>query len=71
MESPIWLVLICKIPGFWGWKLWLDFVLFDSENINIYESKIYFFYQVENKFQNFQGNIMVYNDPEKCSILIF
>ena len=33
-------ILVCKISEFWSWKLWdYDFVSFDSENIQIGESK--------------------------------
>ena len=36
-DSPIWSILVCKIPEF---KLWdYNFVLFDSENIYIKEIK--------------------------------
>ena len=40
MGSPLWSILVCKIPEFWRWKLWdQNFVPFDSGNIHIEESK--------------------------------
>ena len=40
MKSPVWSILVCKIPEFWRWKLWAqNFVPFDSGNILIKESK--------------------------------
>ena len=40
MRSPLWPILVCKIPGFWRWKLWdQDFVPFDPGNIQIEENK--------------------------------
>ena len=40
MGSPLWSILVCKIPEFWGWKLWnQNLVPFDSGNIHIKESK--------------------------------
>ena len=71
--SPLSPIMVCKIPEFWRWKLWLqDFVSFNSENIHFEESKknkFYFFYRVENKFQNFKGNPMVYFHG-KCGALL-
>ena len=41
MESPLWSILVYKLPEFWRWKLWdKNFVPFDSGNVNIEESKI-------------------------------
>ena len=40
MGSPLWSILVCKIPEFWRWKLWnQNLVPFDSGNIHIKESK--------------------------------
>ena len=40
MGSPLWSILVCKIPEYWRWKLWdQNFVLFDWGNIHIKESK--------------------------------
>ena len=40
MGSPLWSILVCKIPEFWRWKLWdQNFVPFDSGNMPIKESK--------------------------------
>ena len=38
--SPLWSILVCKIPEFWMWKLWdQNFVSFDSGNIHFQKSK--------------------------------
>ena len=38
--SPLWSILVCKIPEFWSRKLRdQDFVLYDSGNIHFEESK--------------------------------
>ena len=40
LGCPPLVILACKIPEFWSWKLWnQNFVLFDSGNIHIKESK--------------------------------
>ena len=38
--SPLWSILVYKIPEFWMWKLWdQNFVSFDSGNIHFKKSK--------------------------------
>ena len=52
MGSPLWYILVCKIPEIWRWKLWdQNFVPFDSGNIHIKESKKagFTFSRVENQ----------------------
>ena len=40
MGSPLWFILVCKLPEIWRWKLWdQNFLLFNSGNIHIKESK--------------------------------
>ena len=40
MGSPLWSILVCKIPEFWRWKLWdQNFLLFDWGNTHIKETK--------------------------------
>ena len=58
MASPLRLILVCKILGFWRWKLWgHNFVPFDSGNIHIAESK-----EPGSTFSiELRTNLMVYN----------
>ena len=71
MGFPLWFTLVCKIAEFWRWKLWdQNFGPFSIQEIYTLrkvnkESKesntwLYLFYRVENKFYNFQGNLMIF-----------
>ena len=62
MRSPLWSILVCKIPEFWRWKLWdQNFVPFDSGNTHIRESKkpgFTFSIELRTKFVWYHGLIL-------------